>query len=247
MKEENHFNKKTILSSSPLGRIEEGLLFEDNHLLIVNKKSGELAQGDETGDIPLIDSLKEFIKIRDQKPGNVYLGLIHRLDRPTSGILIFAKTSKALTRMNEIFKTREVQKTYWAIVEGKPEKQFERLEHFLKKNPKNNKTTVFTQSTKDAKKAILEYKLLGNLDNYSLLEVDLFTGRSHQIRAQLSFIGHSIKGDLKYGAKRSNPDGSISLHARKISFIHPVKKEKIEITAPPPDDSLWKECLKFDV
>ena len=221
------------------------ILFEDNHLLIINKKSGELAQGDETGDIPMIDFLKDFIKTRDNKPGNVFLGLIHRLDRPTSGILVFAKTSKALTRMNELFKTREVQKTYWAIVEGKPEKKFDRLEHFLKKNPKNNKTTVFTNPTQDAKKAILEYKFLGSLDNYSLFEIELFTGRSHQIRAQLSFMGNPIRGDLKYGAKRSNKDGSISLHARKISFIHPVKKEKIEIIAPPPNDNIWQECLKF--
>lgn len=233
-------------ASFPLGRIEEGLLFEDNHLLIINKKSGELAQGDETGDIPLIDSLKDFIKKRDNKPGNVYLGLIHRLDRPTSGILVFAKTSKALTRMNEIFKTREVKKSYWAIVEKKPEKEFERLEHYLRKNPKNNKTTVFTNPTKDAKIAILEYQLKGNLENYSLLEVDLFTGRSHQIRAQLSFIGHPIKGDLKYGAKRSNPDGSISLHAWKISFTHPVSKEEIQIVAPPPNEPIWEECLKFE-
>lgn len=222
------------------------ILFEDNHLLIINKKAGELAQGDETGDASLIDILKEFIKKRDKKPGNAYLGLIHRLDRPTSGILMFAKTSKALTRMNEIFKGREVKKTYWAIVEKKPEKEFERLEHYLKKNPKNNKTTVYTTPTKDAKIAILEYKLKGHLDNYSLLEVDLFTGRSHQIRAQLSFIGHAIKGDLKYGAKRSNPDASISLHARKITFDHPVTKKNVEITAPPPNEPIWKECLKFD-
>lgn len=222
------------------------ILFEDNHLLIINKKAGELAQGDDTGDISLVDSLKEFIKKRDHKPGNVFLGLIHRLDRPTSGILVFAKTSKALTRMNEIFKSRDVQKTYWAIVEKKPEKEFERLEHYLKKNPKNNKTTVYTNPTQDAKIAILEYKLKGHLDNYSLVEVDLFTGRSHQIRAQLSFIGHPIKGDLKYGAKRSNPDGSISLHARKISFAHPVSKEEMNIIAPPPNDPIWKECLKFE-
>lgn len=221
------------------------ILFEDNHLLIINKKAGELAQGDATGDIPLIDSLKEFIKIRDQKPGNVFLGLVHRLDRPTSGILVFAKTGKALSRMNDLFKTRDVKKAYWAIVEGKPEKDFERLEQYLRKNQKNNKVTVFTKPTPEAKLAILEYKLLGNLDNYSLLEVDLFTGRSHQIRSQLSFIGNPIKGDLKYGAKRSNPDGSISLHARKISFIHPVKKEEITIIAPPPEDKIWQDCLKF--
>lgn len=223
------------------------ILFEDNHLLIINKKAGELAQGDETGDASLIETLKEFIKRRDNKPGNVYLGLIHRLDRPTSGILMFAKTSKALTRMNEIFKGRKVQKTYWAIVEKKPEKEFDRLEHYLRKNPKNNKSTVYTNPTPEAKIAILEYKLKGHLDNYSLVEVDLFTGRSHQIRAQLSFIGHAIKGDLKYGAKRSNPDGSISLHARKINFSHPVTKEIVEIKAPPPNDPIWKECLKFDV
>lgn len=222
------------------------ILYEDNHLLVVNKKAGELAQGDETGDVPLIESLKDFIKVRDHKPGNVFLGLIHRLDRPTSGILVFAKTSKALTRMNELFKTRDVQKTYWALVEGKPEKSFERLEHYLRKNQKNNKVSVFTKPTPEAKNAILEYKLLGNLDHYSLLEVDLFTGRSHQIRAQLSFIGHSIKGDLKYGAKRSNPDGSISLHARRIEFNHPVTKEKLTIIAPPPKDKIWNECLKFE-
>jgi 23S rRNA pseudouridine1911/1915/1917 synthase len=222
------------------------ILYEDNHLLIINKKAGELAQGDETGDVPLIDSMKEFIKIRDQKPGNVFLGLIHRLDRPTSGVLMFAKTSKALSRMNEIFKTRDVKKTYWAIVEGKPELDFQRLEHYLRKNQKNNKVSVSTKPTPNAKQAILEYKVLGNLDHYSLLEVDLFTGRSHQIRSQLSYIGHSIKGDLKYGAKRSNPDGSISLHARKINFIHPVTKENLTIIAPPPKDNLWKECLKFD-
>lgn len=226
-------------------RVEEVILFEDNHLLIINKKPGELSQGDETGDVPLIDSLKEFIKVRDQKPGNVFLGLTHRLDRPTSGILVFAKTGKALTRMNDLFKTREVQKSYWAIVEGKPEKQFERLEHYLKKNSKNNKVTVYTKPTPEAKLAILEYKVLGNLDNYSLLEVDLFTGRSHQIRSQLSFMGHPIRGDLKYGAKRSNPDGSISLHARKISFIHPVKKGELIIVASPPYDKIWQDCLKF--
>lgn len=226
-------------------KLQPEILFEDNHLLIINKKPGELSQGDETGDVSLIDSLKEFIKIRDQKPGNVFLGLVHRLDRPTSGILVFAKTGKALARMNDLFKTREVQKAYWAIVEGKPEKSFERLEHYLLKNPKNNKVTVYTKPTQQAKLAILEYKILGNLDNYSLLEVDLFTGRSHQIRSQLSFIGHSIKGDLKYGAKRSNPDGSISLHARRISFIHPVKNEELTILAPPPNEKIWQDCLKF--
>lgn len=225
--------------------IDNRILYEDNHLFVINKNSGELVQGDKTGDVPLIENIKQFIKVRDKKPGNVYLGLIHRLDRPTSGVLIFAKTSKALSRMNEMFKTRDVEKLYWAIVEGKVERKFERLEHYLRKNQKKNLVTVFTQPTKDAKKAILEYKVLGELDNYTLLEVDLYTGRSHQIRSQLSFIGHPIKGDLKYGSKRSNRDGSISLHARKISFIHPVSKETIEIIAQPPKDKIWLDCLKF--
>lgn len=225
--------------------IEKRILYEDNHLFVINKNSGELVQGDKTGDVPLIENIKQFIKVRDKKPGNVYLGLIHRLDRPTSGVLIFAKTSKALSRMNEMFKTRDVEKLYWAIVEGKVEQKFERLEHYLRKNQKKNLVTVFTQPTKDAKKAILEYKVLGELDNYTLLEIDLYTGRSHQIRSQLSFIGNPIKGDLKYGSKRSNRDGSISLHARKISFIHPVSKETIEIIAQPPKDKIWLDCLKF--
>lgn len=225
--------------------IEKRILYEDNHLFVINKNSGELVQGDKTGDVPLIENIKQFIKVRDKKPGNVYLGLIHRLDRPTSGVLIFAKTSKALSRMNEMFKTRDVEKLYWAIVEGKVERKFERLEHYLRKNQKKNLVTVFTQPTKDAKKAILEYKVLGELDNYTLLEIDLYTGRSHQIRSQLSFIGNPIKGDLKYGSKRSNRDGSISLHARKISFIHPVSKETIEIIAQPPKDKIWLDCLKF--
>lgn len=225
--------------------IEKRILYEDNHLFVINKNSGELVQGDKTGDVPLIENIKQLIKVRDKKPGNVYLGLIHRLDRPTSGVLIFAKTSKALSRMNEMFKTRDVEKLYWAIVEGKVERKFERLEHYLRKNQKKNLVTVFTQPTKDAKKAILEYKVLGELDNYTLLEIDLYTGRSHQIRSQLSFIGNPIKGDLKYGSKRSNRDGSISLHARKISFIHPVSKETIEIIAQPPKDKIWLDCLKF--
>lgn len=221
------------------------ILYEDNHLIAVNKTVGELVQGDKTEDISLLESLKTFIKNRDKKPGNVFLGLIHRLDRPTSGVIIYAKTSKALVRMNERFKTREVKKTYWAIVEGKPEIQATKLEHYLRKNPQKNKVTVFRNPTPNAKSAILEYRVLGNLDNYSLLEINLLTGRSHQIRAQLSFIGHPIKGDLKYHSKRSHPNGGISLHAREIEFMHPVTKEKITITAPPPEDLLWKECLKF--
>lgn len=225
--------------------IEQRVLYEDNHLIIINKLVGELSQGDKTGDDSLIETIKDYIKKKDNKPGKVFLGLIHRLDRPTSGILVFAKTSKALSRMNEMFKTREVSKIYWAIVEGKATINNGKLEHYLKKNPKNNKVTVYTKPTANAKKAVLEYKVLGNLDNYSLFEVELYTGRSHQIRSQLDFIGFPIKGDLKYGAKRSNPNGGICLHARKISFIHPVKKEEISILAPPPDETLWKECLKF--
>ncbi|WP_313579937.1 RluA family pseudouridine synthase [Chishuiella sp.] len=221
------------------------ILFEDNHLLIINKKAGELAQGDETGDIPLIDSLKSYIKKRDNKPGNVFLGLVHRLDRPTSGVLIFAKTSKALTRMNEMFQKRNIDKVYRAIVQNKPPHNFERLEHYLKKNPKNNKTTVYPKPTGDAKKAILEYTYLGALDSFHYVEVKLFTGRSHQIRAQLSSVGSPIKGDLKYGAKRSNPDGSISLHAYRITFEHPVKKEEITIIAPVPKDAIWQATTKL--
>lgn len=221
------------------------ILFEDNHLLIINKKAGELAQGDETGDIPLIDSLKSYIKKRDNKLGNVFLGLVHRLDRPTSGVLIFAKTSKALTRMNEMFQKRNIDKVYRAIVQNKPPHNFERLEHYLKKNPKNNKTTVYPKPTGDAKKAILEYTYLGALDSFHCVEVKLFTGRSHQIRAQLSSVGSPIKGDLKYGAKRSNPDGSISLHAYRITFEHPVKKEEITIIAPVPKDAIWQATTKL--
>jgi len=225
--------------------LKDRILYEDNHLIIINKLPGELSQGDQTGDESLLDAIKELIRIRDKKPGNVFLGLIHRLDRPTSGVLVFAKTTKALSRMNELFKTREVKKIYWAIVEGQSEIKIEKLEHYLRKNSKNNKVTVYSKPTPDSKKAVLEYRVLGNLDNYSLFEVELHTGRSHQIRSQLSFIGYPIKGDLKYGAKRSNPDGGISLHSRMIRFIHPVKKTEITITASPPDDSLWKECLKF--
>lgn len=222
------------------------ILYEDNHLLIVNKKPGELAQGDDTGDVPLIDSLKQYIKIRDQKPGNVFLGLVHRLDRPTSGILLFAKTSKALTRMNDAFQKRNIDKVYRAIVQGTPPKESERLTHYLRKNSKNNKTTVYPKPTDGAKEAILDYRWLGSLDNFNVLEIELFTGRSHQIRAQLSAIGCPIKGDLKYGAKRSNPDDSIALHAHKLSFTHPVTKENITVIAPPPNDAVWNASLVFD-
>lgn len=219
------------------------IIFEDNHLLVVNKKVGQLVQGDKTGDESLLDLIKNFIKKRDEKPGNVYLGLVHRIDRPTSGLVIYAKTSKALSRLTQMVKNREITKTYWALVPKEMIPQSQRLVHYLKKNEKNNKAIVFPKVTDGAKEAILTYQLLKTLDNYLLLEIDLETGRHHQIRAQLSKIGVPIKGDLKYGAPRSNPDGGISLHARKLEFVHPVTKENIEITAPVPEnDAVWKAC-----
>ena len=221
------------------------ILYEDNHLIIVNKRCGELVQGDKTGDLTLLEEIKDFIKIRDNKPGNVYLGLTHRLDRPTSGIVIYAKTSKALARMNEKFKNREIQKYYWAVTTPLPKNVpvSGTLTHYLRKNSKKNLVTVFTQPTAEAKKAVLHYKLIQQLDNYQVFEIELETGRSHQIRAQMAKIGASIKGDLKYGSPRSNKDGGIHLHARKVIFDHPVTKEKVEITAPLPDDVLWQACL----
>ena len=219
------------------------VLFEDNHLLIVNKKSGDIVQGDKTGDKPLSDVVKEYIKEKYNKPGEVFLGVVHRLDRPTSGIIIFARTSKALERLNKMLRERTISKTYWAVVKNTPLKEKDSLIHFLKKNPKNNKSTVFTKETDASKKAILHYSVIKKLDNYSLLEIDLETGRHHQIRAQLAYIGSPIKGDLKYGASRSNKDGSIHLHARKISFTHPVSKENISFLAPIPNETIWNACL----
>ena len=219
------------------------VLFEDNHLLIVNKKSGDIVQGDKTGDKPLSDVVKEYIKEKYNKPGEVFLGVVHRLDRPTSGIIIFARTSKALERLNKMLRERTISKTYWAVVKNTPLNDKDSLIHFLKKNPKNNKSTVFTKETDASKKAILHYSVIKKLDNYSLLEIDLETGRHHQIRAQLAYIGSPIKGDLKYGASRSNKDGSIHLHARKILFTHPVSKENISILAPIPNEVIWNVCL----
>ena len=219
------------------------VLFEDNHLLIVNKKSGDIVQGDKTGDKPLSDVVKEYIKEKYNKPGEVFLGVVHRLDRPTSGVIIFARTSKALERLNKMLRERTISKTYWAVVKNTPLKEKDSLIHFLKKNPKNNKSTVFTKETDASKKAILHYSVIKKLDNYSLLEIDLETGRHHQIRAQLAYIGTPIKGDLKYGASRSNKDGSIHLHARKISFTHPVSKENILFLAPIPNETIWNACL----
>ena len=219
------------------------IIYEDNHLLIINKKAGQLVQGDKTGDESLLESLKKFIKNRDQKPGNVFLGLVHRIDRPTSGLVIYAKTSKALSRLTQMVKNREIKKTYWAIVAKDMVPQTQRLVHYLQKNEKNNKAIVYPRPTEGAKEAILTYNIIKALDNYQLLEIDLETGRHHQIRAQLSKIGVPIKGDLKYGSPRSNPDGGISLHARKLEFVHPVTKEKIEIKAPvPQNDTVWKAC-----
>lgn len=219
------------------------IVYEDNHLLVVNKKVGQLVQGDKTGDESLLELIKDFIKKRDNKPGNVFLGLVHRIDRPTSGLVIYAKTSKALSRLTQMVKNREIKKTYWTVVAKEMIPQSQRLIHYLKKNEKNNKAIVFPKATDGAKEAILTYNIVKTLDNYLLLEIDLETGRHHQIRAQLSKIGVPIKGDLKYGSPRSNPDGGINLHARKLEFIHPVTKENVEIIAPvPQNDAVWRAC-----
>ncbi len=218
------------------------VLYEDNHIIIVNKRPGDIVQGDKTGDRPLSEIVKEYIAEKYNKPGAVYLGVVHRLDRPTSGIVVFARTSKALPRLNALFANKEAKKTYWTVVKNPPPKKQDTLTHWLKRNTKQNKSYAYTNEVADSKKAILEYKLLKKLDNYYLLEIDLHTGRHHQIRSQLSSIGCVIKGDLKYGADRSNKDGSIHLHARKLSFIHPVKKEQLSIIAPLPTDPIWKDC-----
>ncbi len=219
------------------------VLYEDNHIIAVNKRAGDIVQGDKTGDTPLNTIVKQYIKDKYNKPGNVYLGTVHRLDRPTTGIVLFAKTSKMLPRLNKLFLTKDIQKTYWALVKQAPVKSKDTLVHWLKKNPKNNKSTAYTKEIKDSKKAILHYTTLKQLDRYSLLEIQLETGRHHQIRSQLSSIGTPIKGDLKYGFNRSNKDASISLHARHITFMHPVKKEPVHITAPLPNDAVWNACL----
>lgn len=220
------------------------VLYEDNHIIIVNKAPGEIVQGDKTGDRPLSEMVKEYLKEKYNKPGNVFCGVTHRLDRPTSGAVVFAKTSKALSRLNDMFREGEVDKTYWAIVKDRPLKEEDQLTHYLVKNEKTNKSNAYTTEKPHTKKAVLHYRLIAASQNYYLLEIDLETGRHHQIRVQLAKIGCPIRGDLKYGAARSNPDGSISLHARTISFIHPVSKEKIMVTAPVPNDNLWKA---FDV
>ncbi len=218
------------------------VLYEDNHIIVINKRAGDIVQGDKTGDKALSDIVKEYIKDTYNKTGNVFLGVVHRIDRPTTGIVVFGKTSKALSRLNALFAKKEVSKTYWALVKSPVEIKEGKLIHWLKKNPKNNKSTVFPKEVKDSKKGILNYKVIRELENYSLLEINLETGRHHQIRAQLAKSGLPIKGDLKYGFDRSNKDGGISLHARKIEFIHPVKNEPLIIIAPVPDDPLWEAC-----
>ena len=215
------------------------VIYEDNHIIVVNKSSSEIVQGDKTGDTPLSETVKQYLKEKYKKPGNVFLGVVHRLDRPVSGIVLFARTSKALPRLNEMFKNSEVKKTYWAIVKNCPKETEGELVHYLVRNEKQNKSYAYDKEVKDSKKAILDYKLIGHSQNYYLLEVHLHTGRHHQIRCQLAKMGCPIKGDLKYGFPRSNPDGSICLHSRKISFIHPVSKELIELEAPVPEGNLW--------
>ncbi|NOR86556.1 MAG: RNA pseudouridine synthase [Bacteroidales bacterium] len=217
------------------------VVYEDNHLIIINKKAGQIAQGDKTGDAPLNDILKAYLKEKYDKPGNVYLGLIHRLDRPTSGGLIFGKTDKATSRLSKMFQKHDLTKKYWAVVDSLPPQTEGRLEHYLKKNQEKNKSFVVKENTEGAKKASLSYKLISSSDRYHLLEIDLETGRHHQIRAQLGAIGCKIKGDVKYGFRRGNSDQSIHLHARYIAFIHPVKKEVMKFTfAVPESDSVWE-------
>lgn len=216
------------------------IVYEDNHIIIVNKAPGEIVQGDKTGDTPLSESLKAFIKERDSKPGNVFLGVVHRLDRPVGGLVIFAKTSKALSRLNEMFRNGDVHKTYHAITRNTPETAEGLLTHYITTVERNNKSYASTKPSANAKEARLKYRLISHSDRYNLIEINLLTGRKHQIRVQLAAIGCPIKGDLKYGDKRSNPDGSISLIAKHISFTHPVSKQKIDIEAPVPDDVLWQ-------
>ena len=229
--------KKTVSNKTNLQ-----VLYEDNHIIIVNKRAGDIVQGDKTGDKPLSDIVKDYIKDKYNKPGNVYLGVVHRLDRPTTGIVLFSKTSKALPRLNKLFAEKKAAKTYWALVKNVPNKQEDTLIHWLKKNPKNNKSRAYIKHIEGGKKAILHYKHIKTLDHYHLLEVALETGRHHQIRCQLSAIGSPIKGDLKYGFDRSNKDASISLHARQLTFIHPVSKNEIDVMAPLPKDPVWQAC-----
>lgn len=219
---------------------KKDILFEDNHLVILNKKPGEIVQSDKTGDPTMADELKEYIRVKYKKPGDVFMGIVHRIDRPVSGAVVFARTSKALERMNRLLQERAVKKVYWALISERMQQEEGRLVHYLTRNEKLNKSFAHDIKVKESKEAILDYRLIGASKNYSLLEIILHTGRHHQIRAQLAKIGCPIRGDVKYGATRANRDGSIHLHARRISFVHPVRKELIEIIAPTPDDNLWK-------
>ena len=220
------------------------ILYEDNHIIAVNKKSSDIVQGDKTGDQPLVEKVKNFLKKKYNKPGQVFLGVVHRIDRPVSGVLLFAKTSKALSRLNQLFREKNIQKTYWAIVKNKPQKHEDTLIHYLIKNQSKNKSTAFIFEEKNTLRSELTYQLIKTLDQYFLLEVKPKTGRHHQIRVQLAKIGSPIKGDIKYGSDRTNKDASIHLHARKIEFIHPIKQEPICIEAAVPSDNLWQACLK---
>ena len=220
------------------------IIYEDNHIIAVNKKAGDLVQGDQTGDVTLADDVKAYIKNKYNKPGDVFLGIVHRIDRPVSGVVLFARTSKALVRLNKMFQDKTIKKTYWAIVDQRPEIEEGRLVHYIKKNQDKNRSNLFDKEKHGAKEAILNYQLIVSFTNYHLLEINLETGRHHQIRAQLARIGCHIKGDLKYGAKRSNENGGICLHSRSISFEHPTLKEPITITATPPDEPLWNEFMQ---
>ena len=215
------------------------VVYEDNHIIVVNKTASEIVQGDKTGDTPLSETVKQYLKEKYSKPGNVFIGVTHRLDRPVSGLVVFAKTGKALSRLNEMFKNSEVKKTYWAVVKNLPREEEGELVNYLVRNEKQNKSYAYDKEVPGSKKAILRYRIIGRSQNYYLLEVDLKTGRHHQIRCQLAKMGSPIKGDLKYGSPRSNPDGSICLHARSIRFVHPVSKELIEVEAPVPPGNLW--------
>ncbi len=216
------------------------VIYEDNHIIIVSKQSGEIVQGDKTGDRPLSETVKDYIKEKYQKPGAVFLGVVHRLDRPVSGLVVFARTSKALARLNDMFRNGEVHKTYWAIIHERPEPLQGTLTHWLVRDEKQNKSRAYNRQVPHSKQAVLDYRVIGASTNYTLVEVNLRTGRHHQIRCQLAKMGCPIRGDLKYGAKRSNPDGSISLLARKVEFIHPVSKQRISVEAPLPNENLWQ-------
>lgn len=233
--------------TSPLeGRlqIQMKVVYEDNHLIIVFKESGEIVQGDKTGDVPLSETVKAYIKDKYHKPGNVFLGVVHRLDRPVAGLVVFARTSKALSRLNEMFRKGEIHKTYWAITKQCPAEAQATLTNWLTRNERQNKSYVYDREVPGAKKSILEYRVIGHSDRYHLLEIRLMTGRHHQIRSQLAHIGCPIKGDLKYGAERSNPDGSISLLSHHVEFVHPVSKETISLDSPLPADRLWQEIAE---